>query len=177
METLEPIEGVFYKTVLVMPDGSRVSPWARGKKGSVYSLKHQSYGDYPELEYKEGSLVIAPEESPGISIIVREPIGMGERGCEGGKKMAHPGSHYAIHECQAFGVPIPVPGAGNGKWAKAIILGKEILAEEVLVTYCIKFKSWIVQANNVGAAQSIAEARMRQGEFPAVLNVKSQEVR
>lgn len=104
---MKELEETYYKVVLVLSDGRRVSPWARGSD------------HYPELEYVEGELVLPPEDSLGIGVYPKEPnlpILQLDRDT---KRSQYLGSYNAVHECRAF-------GEYKGGFVSAIILGKEV---------------------------------------------------
>lgn len=110
-EQLELIrtQSPMFKTVLVLADGSRVSPWAGG------------INQYQSLDYKEGEVTRAPEGTKGISLNLSVHVTVAPD-----KKRDIPGSYFAVHECWAIGKKM---GAWDNYYP-AILLGKEVWNEK-----------------------------------------------
>ena len=116
MTTLSPIEGTFYKALLILPDSRRVSPWAG----------NPNTNDFQEIEYNGvGSVTLAPEGTAGISVSIRK-LSVADPGCSLAKKRITDG-RLVIHECTALG-EYKSKGMEKG-FATAIILGKVIEEE------------------------------------------------
>lgn len=104
-----------YKTVLVLSNGDRVSPWARGGTG---------YAGYQPLTYKEGEVTRAPEGTRGVCVYLsndNSPHVVSE------KKDANAGSYFAVHECWTIGKK---NDRELGEYYPAILLGKEVWNEK-----------------------------------------------
>ena len=109
-----------YKPLVRTEDGRLVSIFARRRPTL----------DYPELEYKEGTITYAPEGTRGIW--TSPDLERGKKQKENATDKLSEGGTFVVHEATPLGNPITTPtevGAPSTRYP-AILLGKEVWREE-----------------------------------------------
>jgi len=109
-----------YKPLVRTEDGRLVSIFARRRPTL----------DYPELEYKEGTITYAPEGTRGIW--TSPDLERGKKQKENATDKLSEGGTFVVHEATPLGNPITTPtevGAPSTRYP-ALLLGKEVWREE-----------------------------------------------